>query len=452
MAGLGALVERRRPAWASGGAEAESPPEPRAEVGAAVIAVGLAAAQWIAHTMSALAHGMSQSDTLWYHGPFAARFVQERSFDGIGQLGYESAQYFPFNSELLHALTLLAFGYDVLSPMLNLAWAALALLAAWCIGHRAGVGSLSVAAATVVLVLPTIAGIEPGQASNDLPCAALLLAAVALLLHEPLAPVPTLLAAVAAGLGLGVKLTAAGLVLALTVGVVVLALRARRRATALLWCAGLAASGGFWFLRNWLLADNPLPWFGFELGPVSLPRSLAGESGTALSDWMTRGTLWRELYLPGLAEGFGVGWPLVVGLLVAAIAVPLVCGREPTERLIGLVVLAGTLTYVVTPLTGGPGFVYNLRYLAPTMLVGFSVLPLALAGTGARARRVAAAAIVALVALSLAVHPGDLLPAWPRDQVLTGIATTVAALAAHRCGRAHVPRAVATSFPPSRAA
>lgn len=432
MAALAFAVDRRSPAWIARGNDrvaAPTPSEPRAEVAAAAIAVGLTASQWIAHTLSALTHGMSQPDTLWYHGPFAARFVQERSFSGIDRLGYESAQYFPFNSELTHALTLLAFRHDVLSPVLNLVWAALALLAAWCIGHRAGVGALSVAAATVVLVLPTVAGVEPGQASNDLPCAALLLAAVALLLEEPLAPVPTLFAAIAAGLGLGVKLTGGGIVLALSVGVLALAVRARRPATALIWAAGLTVSGAFWFVRNWRLADNPLPWFGFDLGPVSLPRVI-DESGTALLDGLTNGMLWRELYLPGLAEGFGVGWPIVVGLTVAAIAVPLARGGNPVERLIGLVVLAGALTYVVTPLTGGPGFVFNLRYLAPAMLIGFSVLPLALAHAGARVRRGVALGIVALVALCMAVHPGDLLPAWPRDNVLIGVATAFAAVIA----------------------
>lgn len=431
MAALGAAVDRRAPAWVArgdGAPVATLPAEPRAEVVAAVIAVGLGASQWIAHTLSALTHGMSQPDTLWYHGPFAARFVQEGSFDGIGALGYESARYFPLNSELTHALTLLAFGHDVLSPALNLGWAALALLAAWCIGHRAGVGAISVAAASLVLVLPTVAGVEPGQASNDLPCAALLLVAVALLMQAPLERVPTLLAAVAAGLGLGMKLTAAGLVLALTLGIVALAVRARRPSAAVLWCAGVAVSGGFWFVRNWHAVDNPLPWFGFELGPISLPR-LTDESGTALSDGLTHGTLWRELYVPGLAEGFGVGWPIVVGLTMAAIAVPVVRGPRAIERLIGVVVLAGALTYVVTPLTGGPGFVFNLRYLAPTLLVGFTVLPVALAGMAPAARHVASAGLLALVGLCIVIHPGDMLPAWPRDQVMVGVSAAVVAVA-----------------------
>lgn len=428
FATLGVAIDRRPPTWTARVDTAAVLParEPRIEVGAAVAAVGLMATQWIAHTLSALTYGMSQPDTLWYHGPFAARFVQEQSFSGIDRLGYESSRYFPFNSELTHALGMLAFRHDVLSPALNLGWAALALLAASCIGRRAGVGSLSVAAATVVLVLPTVASVEPGQASNDMPCAALVLAAVALVLHEPLAPVPTLLAAVAAGLGLGVKLTAVGLVLALTLGVVVLAVRAGRRATALLWVAGLTISGAFWFLRNWRVADNPLPWFGFELGPISLPRT-SDEGGTALLDGLTNGTLWRELYLPGLAEGFGVGWPIVVGLLLAAIAVPLVRGTGPAERLTGLVVLAGALTYVVTPLTGGPGYVFNLRYLAPALLVGFSWLPLALSGAGTRVRTCVAVGLVALVALCLAFHPGDLLGVWPPDHVAIGVATAVAA-------------------------
>jgi hypothetical protein len=92
-------------------------------------------------------------------------------------------------------------------------------------------------------------------------------------------------------------------------------------------------------------------------------------------------------------------------------------------------VLAGALTYVVTPLTGGPGFVFNLRYLAPALLIGFSVLPLALATADTRVRSGAAAGLLALVALCIAVHPGDLLPAWPPDHVVIGVVATVAAVA-----------------------
>ncbi|HUF85295.1 MAG TPA: hypothetical protein VMQ81_11970, partial [Acidimicrobiia bacterium] len=147
------------------------------EVIAAVLAGALIAAQWTTHVAVALGSGMTHPDTLWYHQPFAARFLQQHSFTGLEGLGYSESRYFPFNSELVHALTAMPFDRDVLSPLVNLGWAALALLAAWCVGRRRGLGPLCVLGALVVLGLPTIAGTQPGQASNDIAAAALLLGA-----------------------------------------------------------------------------------------------------------------------------------------------------------------------------------------------------------------------------------------------------------------------------------
>jgi hypothetical protein len=67
-------------------------------------------------------------------------------------------------------MLILPFNRDVLSPLVNLGWAALTLLAAWCIGRTRGVGALAVIGATIVLAVPVMADIEPGQASNDLMC------------------------------------------------------------------------------------------------------------------------------------------------------------------------------------------------------------------------------------------------------------------------------------------
>ena len=59
--------------------------------------------------------------------------------------------FYPANSELLHAAGMVIIGRDVLSPLLNLGWSALALLASWCLGRPWGVGGLSVLGALVVL-------------------------------------------------------------------------------------------------------------------------------------------------------------------------------------------------------------------------------------------------------------------------------------------------------------
>ena len=45
------------------------------------------------------------------------------------------ASYYPANSEVLHSVPLLAYDRDILSPLLNLGFLTLGLLAAYCIGR-----------------------------------------------------------------------------------------------------------------------------------------------------------------------------------------------------------------------------------------------------------------------------------------------------------------------------
>src|SRR4051794_21226280 len=182
------------------------------------IGVALVVVQWATHVAYALGAGMTHSDTLWYHQPFAATFVQQHAFTGIDALGYDAARYFPFNSQLVHATGMLAFGRDILSPFVNLAWMALGLVAAWCIGERRQAGHVAVLGAAAVLGLPIMVATQPGQASSDIACAALLLGAVALLLESRLDAVPLTLAGLAAGVGLGTKITIAPPVALFAVG------------------------------------------------------------------------------------------------------------------------------------------------------------------------------------------------------------------------------------------
>src|SRR6266480_6194090 len=45
------------------------------EIVAATVATALVGAQWGSHVAAALSRGMTHADTLWYHGPYAARFA-----------------------------------------------------------------------------------------------------------------------------------------------------------------------------------------------------------------------------------------------------------------------------------------------------------------------------------------------------------------------------------------
>jgi hypothetical protein len=400
--------------------------EPRREVWVAVVAIAIVGAQWAVHTIGSLNTGMLQPDTLWYHSPFAARFVQEHAFVHLGNLGYESSRAFPFDSELVHAILILPFNRDVLSPLVNLGWAALTLLAAWCIGRTRGVGALAVIGATIVLAVPVMADIEPGQASNDLMCTAFLLCAVALLLLAEGALVPTALGGLAAALALGTKLTGAAVVGTITIGLLIVAIRHRRFGVALAWLLGLLP-GAYWFVRNWVGQGNPLPWFGVKIGPITLTKTIHEPPSSLISLASRSG--WNHVYLPGLEEAFGMMWWFVGALFLAGTVILIARGPGAIARILGFASLAGGIAYASAPLTGGFGFVFNVRYLAPSMIITLVVLPFHLANTNENTRWWVALGGAGLVLLDGIVAPGNNLTAWPTDYLVQGILVALAGLA-----------------------
>jgi hypothetical protein len=436
--GVMSLIARKRrvrPGRASGRpAPTASVASRREEVVAAVGATALVATQWTTHVSVALDRGMTQPDTLWYHGSFAARFVQDARLadlpdsTGLSDLATPLHGYITLSGSVYHALGILAFGRDVISPLLNLGWAALALLAAWCIGRRYGVGALCVLGAVVVLGLPTLAGTQPGQAANDVATGALFLAAIALLFEGGLAPRPTAIAAVAAGLAVGVKLSVLVPIAALTVGVVVLALRARRPAVAALWCGVLAVSGGYWFLRNWLVAGSPTPWSDIDLGPISLDAAI--ESRPNLVGYLDQSSTWRRFILPGFSEAYGRTWPILMTLALGGAALAIIRGR-PLERFAGAGVFLVVLYHPFIPFLGDLGggvFVFTLRYLTPALMLGLALLSIDVVRHLSRWRRPLLIVLVALAALGAIASHHEGIAAWPRGHLLPGVVAGTAVI------------------------
>lgn len=360
-----------------------------------------------------LGTGMTGFDSTWYHGPLAAEMLQTANTWDLHFIAPQFlAWFYPANSELFHAIGMLAFDRDLLSPLLNLGWLGGCLLACWCIGRPYRVAPWSLALGAVALSLPAFAD-QAGEARNDIVATFFLLAAVGVALNAAalgqgnpaVAPrvrthgrIPTersnalALAALAAGLAAGTKLN---FVLPAAVLVAGLALIAPRGAR---WpafgVATLAAllGGGYWYLRNLAHSGNPLPWID-GVGPISLPspdQPLGGREGHSVLGYLTDGAVWSDWFLPGLAEGLWTIWPLVLaaalaGLLGAAIA-PLVgshrgSASSPALALAGLAGLATALAWLIAPTSAsGPegmprGFESGLRYLVPALALGLALIP-----------------------------------------------------------------------------
>jgi hypothetical protein len=300
----------------------------------AVLACAALAAAWMVPTLGTLAAGMDRADSLWYHMPLAARFVQ------TGYLGHIYffdpiflASFYPANSEVLHAVPILFFDRDSVSPLLNLGLLSMALLAAWCIGRPYGLGPQALIGASVALGSQSLVEFQAGEALNDITGVAFVLAAVALLVNgyaagpvregeaglgvrrrgqpapeaeagtqsvpervpmdtqrvpmgthvrpgvaapadlhlgRAITPPALAVAGIAAGLGAGTKLSFLAPVAALTVAVTVIAPRTTRLRAAALWGIPMLAAGGYWYVRNLIAVGNPIPYIG-SLGPISLP-------------------------------------------------------------------------------------------------------------------------------------------------------------------------------------
>ena len=149
-----------------------------------MLACAALAAAWMVPTLGTLAAGMDRADSLWYHMPLAARFVQ------TGYLGHIYffdpiflASFYPANSEVVHAVPILFFDRDIVSPLLNLGWLAVALLAAWCIGRPYGLGPQALIGGSIALGSQKLVEFQAGEALNDITGVAFILAAVAILVN-----------------------------------------------------------------------------------------------------------------------------------------------------------------------------------------------------------------------------------------------------------------------------
>jgi len=358
----------------------------------ALSAVSLVVADWGSRTADAVHHGMSTPDTLWYHMPFAARFVQDGSITALHfvdagvDLGSE-VPFYPANGELVHALGIMFFGTDVLSPLVNLGWLALLLLAAWCVGRPFGAGPVTLTGGAVLMATPGLVATQPGGAYTDIVGLALLVSAVALLLSSDVGVSRSyqpgmLIAALAAGLALGTKFTFILPVAALTLGVIGVSPRGTRVLRGSSWGVFVLLTGGFWYVRNIVAIGNPLP-SPLHVGPIRLSSPPTPPETTVFS-FLFNGHDWRQWLFPGIRESLGPAWWAIAAMSVAGLLIGAFATSSPIRRMLSLVGIASGIAFVFTPqILTLPGFyphqpynfVFNLRYSFASVVFGLVILP-----------------------------------------------------------------------------
>ncbi len=403
---LGALL-----GWRKAPRDGREISAPQVQTVALLIALGVASftvAEWTFPSQLSLDQGMFGGDTTWYHMPFAAGFAQEHStvhlhFTDPLRL---AAWFYPQSSELVHGAAIVLFKSDWLSPLINLFWLAIALLAAWCVGRPYKVGPATLVAAAIVLDAGVMIETQPGEGRNDIMGLAFLIAFAAFLIngHQRRAPDagavqdtperdaplldkgPLVIAGIAAGLAASVKLTFLIPVVAIGLGVIVFSGKGRRLTTA--WVLGLSTFlvGGYWYVRAAIkTGGNPIPQIGF--GPLNLPRPdqmpLDPRPRFAVAHYLTEPTIYRKWFFPQLDNALGPLWPLILIVAVAAAVYVAVRSRNRILRVIAVAALLTAVVYVFTPLTaagqeGSPtGFFTNTRYLIPGLVLALALLPIA---------------------------------------------------------------------------
>ncbi len=77
------------------------------------------------------------------------------------------------------------------------------------------------------------------------------------------------------------------------------------------------SSCGWWYLRNLIRTGNPVPQVT-SIGPFDLPgpeQLQVGRPDFSVAHYLTDGTVWKDYFLPGLDQGFGPAWPLLMALV-----------------------------------------------------------------------------------------------------------------------------------------
>jgi hypothetical protein len=415
LVGIGIGLALRPP---RAGIPLPSPAMASIAIAVAVAAALLVAAHWAMPTQTGLDIGMYLPNTTWHNAPFAARFVQDHQ---VGALLFTevldlTVWYYPQNSELLHSAGVLFLGNDFLSPLLNIGWMSLCLLAAWAFARPYGGGPIAVLAIALILDANMLLLYQPGDAKNDTAGLFFLLAAAAILVNadaqrrratpsggpagtppeaadppaetttdvrrvEPagpptaapamaeegvpaaapigVAPIATgalIVAGLAAGLALGTKLNLLAPFGLLTLGVIAVSAGYRWRTTGI-WVASSLVTGGFWFVRNLVNAGNPLPWIqaGPLPGPDQLDINIREPHNVADYLFPPDGSVITDKFIPGLHDSFGDLWPLVLVAVIGGFLVAIFRGRTPVIRMLGFVALLSGIAYLFTPLTAaGP--------------------------------------------------------------------------------------------------
>lgn len=396
---------------------------------AAGAGVATVAALWSSSLPFTYRRGIYDWDSLWYHLPMAANFV--RTGDFIPMRLYDAdaiVSTYPSGAEVYHALAMVIAGSDLLSPILNLCWAGLFLLAMHVFGRRFGTAHLSTIVGSIILAMPMVVQLEASSVLSEMMALACLASAIALFVAGPgrneevatnrhargfyalhVAPGQALLVGLAIGLVASTKLAMLVPAIVVFLGLTTALLlqgKAKSLRIILPVTIGAIATGSFWYVRDLIVFNSPVPSLHLSIGRIGFPSITPdGEFSTMLPTilkGLQTGTSTAEM-----TQTFGPFW--FIFLLLIPLGTIIVALRHRKHTLLNVLTIVGATVCLVgfyTPQYSLAGVYLNLfangRYLLAGILLS-SLAAIAFISSDPKAHRWALGlSLAVLVATSLA--------------------------------------------------
>ena len=397
--------------------EPEARPAPpqsgRVSIALAALAAGALTAYTAAAAWRASAVPSAGVDTLTFHLPNVARWIQGGSlwqvdhFVPIWSLGN-----YPQTGDVVTLASVLPWENDAFAQLVNVPFVALAAFAVYAIALELGAPrATAVIFACLVPAIPEFTEIAHGGTMPDVILVAVFSGGVLFLLragrHGRTSDL--LLGGLGLGLAFGAKwngvavgvTTVVVFAAALPVARPPLRLVAGRTAVA---GGVMLAVGGFWFLRNLVKSGNPIIPVKVELAGVTVfdapPDEVRECVGNTIAQYLTSPDVWADYIWPGYRQS--LGWPALACAVALVGALVILAVRRPPIReaapVLGVAALAIALVavYTITPFSalgheGEPVLAGDQsRYLFPPLALAAAVGAFA-AGRLGRARVVAEA-------------------------------------------------------------
>ncbi len=323
-------------------------------------------------------------DSIAYHLPFVVEWYKSGSLMGIyynafaGPLGY-----YPSNFELFELWAVLPYGRDCFVNLINMPLFPLLGIATYAVAknfkltHQA-----SLLAAAFLLYIPLF-GHFLGFLHVDLFFTLTFVAAIYFIQEYWIKGQGMLFIALSIGAMLGTKFLGIPYAFPLVIAAIIAIIKHRKPLDLAALAGGATATGGFWYLRNWIEAGNPIFPTTVKIGETTIFDGYYGLTDRIFKltlDYNIKDAAAFKDFVLSYMQNTGLQTYLIpIGAVVTALLATLLITRiplkkaKPKDLIIPALLLAGLAYYFYfywkAPYTFN-NLIPNIRYSTPFMVFG----------------------------------------------------------------------------------